>query len=440
VGKSLRYGDEDDILLGREPGLREKSHHGERTDFPIVTAVSGRHGEGVIDMLYTQGNNSGLQKLSIACKTCNVSESYYSTMSVKRFRLEHIDHEVVEGSPAAWQRIEPPDGTHDGENVRLLKVLVELVMLPTYKSPVFTITGVKDDLKNAFVQVVSPSQRDQVRETLEKGKYLDTGSGDTVYVWEPKSISFSEDANLAMRFGPSSSVAPDTVDHDPASEESTRNKVPSPPADIQEVQVATFGGERSAVAMGEIAAPQPDASVLLALQSPASPAALSPPSDSLDKPEESVQFPEEVKAAPASAGLGAEPVVSLEPLTAPMEVSMPEARVEVKPILSQGADQAKPEDEGGYLLVSKSWYIEKGPKNMSEALRISKILRPFRWRIEPAYTISVVVDDILSIETANGEIGGDMTKQIEASGYRLSRVSVEKGRPVAWFKRETGPL
>ena len=389
-------------------------------------------------MLYTQGNNSGLQKLSIACKTCNVSESYYSTMSVKRFKLEHIDHEVVEGSPAAWQRTEPPNGTHDGENVRLLKVLVELVMLPTYKSPVFTITGVKDDLKNAFVQVVSPSQRDQVRETLEKGKYLDTGSGDTVYVWEPKSISFSEDANLAMRFGPSSSVAPDPVDHDPEREESSRNEAPSPPADIQEVQVAASGGEQSVVAIGEVTAPQAEASVLLALPSPASPAPPSPAFDSLDKPEESVQVPEEVKTA--SAGPGAEPVVSPEPLTAPMEVSMPEARVEVKPTLSQGADQAKPEEEGGYLLVSKSWYIEKGPKNMSEALRISKILRPFRWRIEPAYTISVVVDDILSIETANGEIGGDMTKQIEAAGYKLSRVSVEKGKPVAWFKRESAPL
>ena len=48
--------------------------------------------------------------------------------------------------------------------------------------------------------MVSPSQRDQVRETLEKGKYLDSSSSDTVYVWEPKAISFSADANLAMSF------------------------------------------------------------------------------------------------------------------------------------------------------------------------------------------------------------------------------------------------
>jgi len=73
---------------------------------------------------------------------------------------------------------------------------------------------------------------------------------------------------------------------------------------------------------------------------------------------------------------------------------------------------------------------------MSEAVRISRLLRPFRWTVQPAYTIGVMIDDILSVETANGEIGGDMTKQIEGAGYKLSRVSVDKGKPVAWFKRE----
>ena len=154
-----------------------------------------------------QRYNYRLQKITVACKTCDVSESFYSSMSVKRFRLEHVGHEVNEGNagtPMDGPRTEMSDGRQAGEKVKLLKVLVELVMLPTYPAPVFTITGVKDDLKSAFVQVVSPSQRDQVKETLEKGKYLDSGSGDTVYVWEPKSISFSEDANLAMSFGDSS--------------------------------------------------------------------------------------------------------------------------------------------------------------------------------------------------------------------------------------------
>jgi hypothetical protein len=73
---------------------------------------------------------------------------------------------------------------------------------------------------------------------------------------------------------------------------------------------------------------------------------------------------------------------------------------------------------------------------MKEAVRISRLLRPFRWKVEPAYTIGVIVDDILSVETANGEIGGDMTKQIEGAGYKLSRVSLEKGQPVAWFRKE----
>jgi len=103
---------------------------------------------------------------------------------------------------------------------------------------------------------------------------------------------------------------------------------------------------------------------------------------------------------------------------------------------SEGPDQTKVEEDN-YLLVSRSWYIEKGPKNMREAVRISRLLRPFRWRIEPAYTIGVMVDDILSVETANGEIGADMTKEIEGAGYEFSRVSVENGKPVAWFKKDS---
>ena len=102
---------------------------------------------------------------------------------------------------------------------------------------------------------------------------------------------------------------------------------------------------------------------------------------------------------------------------------------------SEGSQHAKVEEDN-YLLVSKSWYIEAGPKNMSEAVRISRILRPFRWTVEPAYTIGVMVDDILSVETASGDIGGDMMKQVEGAGYKLSRVSVERGKPVAWFKKE----
>ncbi len=342
-----------------------------------------------------QVNNSTLRKIGIACKTCGVSDSFYSSMSIKRFRLDHLGHEVteVEGeAPAAWPPTEPPNVRQNGGKVRLLKVLVELVTLPAYAAPVFTITGVREDLKSAFVQVVSPSQRDQVRETLEKGKYLDSGSSDTVYVWEPKSISFSKDANMAMSFGPPSWAGSNPSEVSPATEEPFRTDGSSTSEEVHEIQTPAPGGEQSAMAANEVVT-----------------------SGSLRPDSERSVTPRPVSTAATTTGSGEKE-----------EGEVPR---------SDGPYEAKVEDDN-YLLVSKSGYIEAGAENMSEAVRISRLLRPFRWRVEPAYTIGVIVDDILSLETANGEIGGDVTKQIEGAGYRLSRVSVEKGKPVAWFKRE----
>ena len=48
-------------------------------------------------MLNHQGY-SGLSKTSIACKTCDVTESYYSSTSITRFKLEHVGHDVIEGT------------------------------------------------------------------------------------------------------------------------------------------------------------------------------------------------------------------------------------------------------------------------------------------------------------------------------------------------------
>jgi hypothetical protein len=385
------------------------------------------------DMLNHQGY-SGLSKTSIECKTCDVTESYYSSTSITRFKLEHVGHDVIEGRAPRGELTSEREG--EGK-VRLLKVMVELVMLPAYPSPVFTITGVKEDLKSAFVQVVSPSQRDQVRETLEKGKYLDSSSSDTVYVWEPKAISFSKDANLAMSFGPSSSVGPIPTEASPVNERPLQDDAPSTSGDAYEIQLSLSGGEQSALAIEE-AAPQPEASAPLALPGPSDSPALSPPSEPVLQPEASSTASAQYNAVAAVLSPSPEPEASAKLSPESRQASAP-AGPEAKEVVAtrsiEGPQQAKVEEDN-YLLVSRSWYIEGGSKNMGEAVRISRILRPFRWTIEPAYTIGVMVDDILSVETANGEIGGDMTKEIEGAGYKFSRVSVEKGKPVAWFKKD----
>ena len=93
-------------------------------------------------------------------------------------------------------------------------------------------------------------------------------------------------------------------------------------------------------------------------------------------------------------------------------------------------------EEDGYLLVSKSWYIQGGTGNRKEALRISKMLKAFRWKVEPVYTIGVILDDMLSIETSRSQISGTLIKRIESAGYKLTAVATDQGKPVAWFKKE----
>ncbi len=64
------------------------------------------------------------------------------------------------------------------------------------------------------------------------------------------------------------------------------------------------------------------------------------------------------------------------------------------------------------------------------------MLKAFRWNVEPVYTIGVMLDDMLSIETSRSQISGTLIKRIEAAGYRLTAVVMEKGKPVAWFRKE----
>jgi hypothetical protein len=94
-----------------------------------------------------------------------------------------------------------------------------------------------------------------------------------------------------------------------------------------------------------------------------------------------------------------------------------------------------PEAKDEYLLVSKSWYVQGGNQNRQEAVRVSKVLKEFRWKVEPVYTIGVMLDDLLSIETSKNEITRPLIERIEGAGYRLTAVVVEQGKPVAWFKR-----
>jgi hypothetical protein len=88
------------------------------------------------------------------------------------------------------------------------------------------------------------------------------------------------------------------------------------------------------------------------------------------------------------------------------------------------------------LLLAKSSHIQQGEEAKREAARVSSVLRSFRWKIEPTYTIGVLFDDNLSIVTNTGLISKGLISKIEEIGYELVAIDVEGGKPTAWFKRK----
>jgi hypothetical protein len=77
--------------------------------------------------------------------------------------------------------------------------------------------------------------------------------------------------------------------------------------------------------------------------------------------------------------------------------------------------------------------------NKKEAVRLSKVLKAFRYKVEPLYTIGVILDDILSVETSKNEISRTLIERVEDAGYRLTAVTTDQGKPVAWFKKKDRP-
>jgi len=90
----------------------------------------------------------------------------------------------------------------------------------------------------------------------------------------------------------------------------------------------------------------------------------------------------------------------------------------------------------GRLLLAKSSHVQQGEDYEREAERVSKVLKAFRWKIEPTYTIGVLFDDNLSIVTNTGLISKGLISKIEEIGYELVAIDVEGGKPTAWFKRK----
>ena len=155
---------------------------------------------------------------------------------------------------------------------------------------------------------------------------LDSGSSDTVYVWEPKSITISEGATLAMSIAPPSQVSSNLAEPGQAAAEPLRGDATSTSGNFRRLKsprlVETICGDQRGWSLSRSA-----------------------PSC----PSECLRFLR--RARGASAKPSSEPRRSRYPqgLQKRKRSRFPLAKVQTKPV----------REEDSYLLVSKSWYIEK---------------------------------------------------------------------------------
>jgi len=402
---------------------------------------------------------SALQKVRVECRTCGLSESFYSNLSVDKFKARHSGHDVVTGNPRVNKfeakqsdnvvggndEMAPPPAVPEAmpapketeplkseTGVKVAKVLVDVLNFPSLGGPMIRVRGFDVFLEEAFTATLLLEQGAKVREMLESGKYLDIDASRLLYVWEPDVVEYVEDAKTKL----------ETLGQSPTEAASSEPAPDSRESEVVDETVVSSAAEVVIDAVGEVepsqvgAEPLPEAPFSApTLQEEFEVPALPSPPQPAQEPSLEVEQVEPSPPQPAQ-----EPSLEVEQVepSPPSQMVQPKAtaRTAVDSTSESAISPLQEAKEDSYLLVSNSWYIQGGTGNRNEALRISKVLKAFRWKIEPVYTIGVILDDMLSIETSRGEISRTIISRIESMGYKLTAVVTEKGKPVAWFKKE----
>jgi len=318
--------------------------------------------------------------------------------------------------------------------VKVERVIVDTRVSPRDGFPVIRVRGLRAD-ELLFVRLFKPEEAGKMRQFLGSGRYEDQDAENAVFTWDEGVISFQDEPverrapaeSKRMEVEPREVVPPvDSVlsSIESLTAEEAAAPTPEPPRAPEPSQLRSERPRR--------AEKQPRVEKPI---EKAAPQKVEPPV-AIEKPptiEKPVEKPVE-KAAPATM----EPPGAIDKPTTverPIEKAAP-AKME-PPVAVEKTEKAKKNHES--LLLAKSSYVQEGEESMKEAVRISKILRAFRWNVEPVYTIGVIVEDNLSIETNKGEISGSLVKQIENAGYKLSAVTATSSKPTAWFKRKPSP-
>ncbi len=424
-------------------------------------------------------------KFSITCRTCGITETFYSELSVGYFRLKHEGHDLVEAAPPTPPPVKkqprenapiaPLQVPQERENaptppsqdpqerreaapvapppmpqealepagragstvdegsavVKVERVIVDTRVSPRDGFPVIRVRGLKGD-ELLFVRLFKPEEAGKMRQLLGSGRYEDPDAGNVIFKWEEDVISFQDEPQ--RRRAPVEAMQPEVE---------PREYVP--PVDSVLSSIESLTAEQAPAPIPEpprAPEPPPRSEKPRRVEKPAAVEPVEPVEQAAPAREEPpavierppvVEMPVE-KLAPAIV----EPPAVIEKPRAvekPIEKA-PQAKVEEPAAIEK---PEKPKKNHETLLLAKSSYVQEGEESMKEAVRISKILRAFRWNVEPVYTIGVIVEDNLSIETNKGEISGSLVKKIENAGYKLSAVTANSSKPTAWFKRKSSP-
>lgn len=396
-------------------------------------------------------------KFSVTCKTCGITETFFSELSIGYFRLKHDGHELVEAAapkprvldqipveelptatPPTRKDLEPAraesPAEENGPAVKVDKVIVDTRVSARDGFPVIRVRGLKAD-ELLFVRLFKPEEAGKMRQLLGSGRYQDQDAENAVFTWDEGMIVFQDEPEERH-------VPPEAKRAEPEPREFV------PPDDSVLSSIESLTAQEAAEPKpvpAHVPAPVPEPSPL-PTQKPRR--AEKPPV--VESPDEKVSLPKVKPPVAAEALLTVEqPVETAAPaktepaplIERPTVVEKPNERPapsKVRPPAPlEKPEKAKKNHEA--LLLAKSSYVQEGEESMREAVRISKILRAFRWNVEPVYTIGVLLEDNLSIETNKGEISGSLVKQIEKAGYKLSAVNATSSKPTAWFKRKPTP-
>jgi hypothetical protein len=114
------------------------------------------------------------------------------------------------------------------------------------------------------------------------------------------------------------------------------------------------------------------------------------------------------------------------------------AQPEMKPAreVSIFNSKTRMEEAQPTMLLGKFSFVKAGEAFKAEAIRVSNVLRTFRWKVEPPYVIGALFDDNLSIQSNTGVISREVIMGIEELGYNFVAIESPKCTLTAWFRRE----